>query len=302
MLCFKLLWFEGVSSLYPLFQAWTESRGDQNVSTGRDPGLWDLLATPFPSMVSIWWCLSLVVRQTPPGTGWAQTEASPVDPDPCELQYWGPGNACLLQAARPHRPTQRLQKRLSSALRLLVPNSDVTCPHLRRGEEAPLMCIPPHGNIEWERVIPQQMWQMFIIFILMKAVIFNCIATYLHCKLAKGLDKIKDYKWNNIERAFRTLRFLDKLGFNQNFFFQKELFSVFYCHLVDMIVLYFLDALGQPAVFEWPQKWYWEENRIWCYYAGSYQHRYFSFILFFRSLMYNCFLLKLTTGQQRKGQ
>lgn len=63
MFCFKLLWFEGVSSLYPLFQALTESRGDQNVSSGRDPGLWDLLATPFPSMVSIWWCLSLVVRQ-----------------------------------------------------------------------------------------------------------------------------------------------------------------------------------------------------------------------------------------------
>lgn len=53
------------------------------------------------------------------------------------------------------------------------------------------MCVPPHGNMERERVFPQQMGQMFIIFILMNVIIFNCIATYLYCKLAKGYDKIK---------------------------------------------------------------------------------------------------------------
>ena len=56
------------------------------------------------------------------------------------------------------------------------------------------MCVPPHGNMERERVFPQQMGQMFIIFILMNVIIFNCTTTYLYCKLAKGFDKIKDYK------------------------------------------------------------------------------------------------------------
>lgn len=74
------------------------------------------LAIPFPS-----------VRQTPPGTGWAQTEASPVDPWPLQ--------APILRASRcvppagclpppPHCPTQRLQKRLSSA-------HPAPCPKLR---------------------------------------------------------------------------------------------------------------------------------------------------------------------------
>ena len=206
--CFKLLWFEGVSSLYPLFQAWTESRGDQNVSTGRDPGLWDLLFLSPP------W------DRHHQAQGGRRQKHLLWTPGPCKLQYWGPVDACLLQAACPHRPTalpRGCRRGWALPTRLLVPNSDLTCPHLRRGEEAPLMCVPPHGNMERERVFPQRMGQMFIIFILMNVIIFNCTTTYLYCKLAKGFDKIKDYKWNNIERAFRTLRFLDKLSFNQDF-------------------------------------------------------------------------------------
>ena len=183
MLVLNCYGLKGSVHCTPLFQAWTESQ--EMVRTSALEGT-RVCGT----------CCSFPLWET-------DTTRHRVGADrsvswtsgPCKLQYWGPGCACLLQAAP---PPQRLQKRLSSAHSAPCTKLRRHLPSPEKGEGAPLVCVSAHGNMEWELVFPQQMWQMFIIFILMNAIIFYCIATYLYCKLAKGFDKIKYHKWNRV--------------------------------------------------------------------------------------------------------
>lgn len=91
-------------------------------------------------------------RQTPLDTGWVQIEASPGSLALASSNI--EGQAVRASCRLPPPPPQRLQKRLSSAHPAPCPKLRRHLPSPEKGEEAPLVCVSPHGNMEWELVFP----------------------------------------------------------------------------------------------------------------------------------------------------